>query len=101
MPAVAEGLRQVDRDLGRSQLRQERGMADEQDPHPADLARRSAGVASRVSTVSPSTSRSIRVRRKQSSASAGVLTIGSVSFKEVLSTIGTPVRSSKARMSRQ
>ena len=53
----------------------------------------------RIST-SPRTSRSMRVRRKQSRAWAGVQTIGSFSLKEVLSTIGTPVRSAKERISR-
>ena len=43
----------------------------------------------------------MRVRRKQSRASAGVLTIGSFSLNEVLSTMGTPVRRSKAAISAQ
>jgi putative transposase len=38
------------------------------------------------------------VRRKQSSASSGVQTIGSFSLNEVLSTIGTPVSSLNAAM---
>src|SRR3981189_3066447 len=41
--------------------------------------------------VFPKTSRSIFVRRKQSSASSGSHTTGSFSLKEVLRTIGTPV----------
>ena len=49
----------------------------------------------------PITSTSMRVRRKQSSASAGVQTIGSFSLKDVFRTIGTPVRSPKARIRRQ
>jgi hypothetical protein len=44
-------------------------------------------------TVSPSTRISIRVRRKQSSASSGWQTTGSFSLNDVLSSIGTPVRS--------
>src|SRR5215470_16610402 len=40
---------------------------------------------------SPSTNASICVRRKQSIASCGLQTIGSLSLKEVLSTTGTPV----------
>lgn len=44
---------------------------------------------------------SMLVLRKQSSASAGVLTIGSFSLNEVLRTIGTPVRFSKALINRQ
>src|SRR5258708_10612701 len=41
---------------------------------------------------------SMRVRAKQSIASAGVFTIGSFSLKLVLRTTGIPVRRSKARM---
>src|SRR6267143_182532 len=41
---------------------------------------------------SPRTRASICVRRKQSIASSGRQTIGSLSLKEVLSTTGTPVR---------
>jgi hypothetical protein len=40
----------------------------------------------------------MRVRRKQSSASLGWQTTGSFSLNEVLSTIGTPVRTRKASM---
>lgn len=46
-----------------------------------------------------STSISILVRRKQSSASAGVFTMGSFSLKDVLSKIGIPVFCLKASMS--
>ena len=38
------------------------------------------------------------MRRKQSSASAGLCTIGSFSLNEVFRTIGTPVRCSNARI---
>ena len=51
-------------------------------------------------SVSPSTSTSILVRRKQSSASSGWHTTGSFSLKVVLSTIGTPVSSRKASIRR-
>jgi hypothetical protein len=47
----------------------------------------------------PSTKRSIRVRRKQSSASCGRQTTGSFSLNDVLSSIGTPVRSVNASIS--
>jgi hypothetical protein len=40
------------------------------------------------------------VRRKQSNASTGLQTTGSFSLNEVFSTIGTPVRSRKASISR-
>ena len=50
--------------------------------------------------VSPSTSTSILVRRKQSIASSGLHTTGSFSLKLVLSTIGTPVMSPKVWISR-
>ena len=50
--------------------------------------------------VSPSTSTSIFVRRKQSIASSGLHTTGSFSLKLVLSTIGTPVISPKVWISR-
>src|ERR1700730_5859716 len=56
--------------------------------------------ALRETMMSPMTRRSIRVRRKQSSASSGVHTTGSFSFNDVLSTIGTPVRSRKASIRR-
>ena len=49
-------------------------------------------------TNGPSTSASIRVRWKQSIASAGVQTIGSFSLKLVLSNTGMPVRRSKAEI---
>ena len=39
------------------------------------------------------------VRRKQSSACAGVNTIGSFSLNEVFSSIGTPLRRPKALIS--
>jgi hypothetical protein len=48
--------------------------------------------------MSPITSKSIFVRRKQSRAWAGVLTTGSFSLNEVLSTSGMPVASRKASM---
>src|ERR1700722_2797380 len=54
----------------------------------------------RRTTKSPSTKASIRVLRKQSNASSGVHTTGSFSLKDVLSTIGTPVSSEKAWISR-
>ena len=50
----------------------------------------------RLTSQSSTTSTSIRVRRKQSSASSGRQTTGSFSLNEVFSTIGTPVRSPKA-----
>ena len=50
--------------------------------------------------MSPMTSTSMLVRRKQSSASSGRQTTGSFSLNEVLSTIGTPVSSAKASISR-
>ena len=56
--------------------------------------------ARRSKIASPITSTSIRVRRKQSSASFGSHTTGSFSLNEVLSTIGTAVSSRKAAMSR-
>ena len=59
-----------------------------------------AADASRSTTKSPSISKSIRVRRKQSKASSGRQTTGSFSLKEVFSTIGSPVRSRKASISR-
>jgi hypothetical protein len=57
-------------------------------------------AAPRCTIVSPITITSIRVRRKQSSASFGSHTTGSFSLNEVLSTIGTPVSLRKAGMSR-
>ncbi len=42
--------------------------------------------------VNPNANTSIFVLRKHSRASSGLFTIGSFSLKEVLSTIGTPVR---------
>lgn len=54
---------------------------------------RTAQAAWRRTKTPSSTSTSMRVRRKQSRAWRGVQTIGSFSLKEVLSTIGTPVRS--------
>src|SRR6185295_16527260 len=57
--------------------------------------------AARSTTQSPSTRRSIRVRRKQSSASSGVLTMGSLSLNDVFKSMGTPVASSKALSSAQ
>src|SRR5262249_45136632 len=50
--------------------------------------------------VSPSTSTSILVRRKQSIASSGLHTTGSFSLKLVLSTIGTPVMALNASIRR-
>lgn len=47
----------------------------------------------------PITSRSMRVRRKQSSASCGVHTIGSFSLNDVFRTIGRPVSRSNASIS--
>jgi hypothetical protein len=47
----------------------------------------------------PSTKTSILVRKKQSSASSGLQTMGSFSLKEVLRTIGTSVSSSNASIS--
>ena len=46
----------------------------------------------------PITSTSMRVRRKQSSASSGRSTIGSFSLNEVLSSTGTPVRRAGVRI---
>jgi hypothetical protein len=54
----------------------------------------------RSSTKSPITKASISVRKKHSSASSGRQTTGSFSLNEVLSTIGTPVRSRKHSMRR-
>jgi len=54
----------------------------------------------RATIVSPNTSTSIRVRKKHSKASTGLHTTGSFSLNEVFSTIGTPVRSTKASISR-
>ncbi len=48
----------------------------------------------------PSTSTSIRVRKKQSSASPGSQTTGSFSLNDVFSSIGTPVMSRNAAISR-
>ena len=53
----------------------------------------------RTSILFPSTKTSILVRKKQSSASAGLQTMGSFSLKEVLRTIGTPVISRNASIS--
>src|SRR5471030_764025 len=55
----------------------------------------------RVINVSPSTSTSILVRRKQSIASSALHTTGSFSLKLVLSTAGTPVMSRNAEISAQ
>src|ERR1700730_13354287 len=55
----------------------------------------------RVIRKSPRTKASIWVRKKQSMASSGRQTMGSLSLKEVLSTTGTPVRFSKALISCQ
>src|SRR5690242_6871311 len=49
----------------------------------------------------PAASTSIRVRRKQSIACAGVFTTGSFSLKDVFSRTGTPVRSAKRRINFQ
>ena len=54
----------------------------------------------RETTMSPITSMSILVRRKQSSASSGRQTIGSFSLNDVLSTSGIPVRSRNNSISR-
>src|ERR1700719_4269673 len=53
------------------------------------------------STKFPITSTSIWVRRKQSSASSGRQTMGSLSLNDVFSTTGTPVRSPTERKSFQ
>jgi hypothetical protein len=53
----------------------------------------------RTSIFLPSTKTSILVRKKQSSASAGLHTTGSFSLKEVLRTIGTSVNSRNASIS--
>src|SRR5258708_21889752 len=58
-------------------------------------------VSSRVIRKSPSTSASICVRAKQSMASCGLHTMGSLSLNDVLSTTGTPVCCSNARISFQ
>ena len=58
------------------------------------------GAAPRRTTQSPITRRSMRVRRKQSSASSGRHTTGSFSLNEVFSSIGTPVRPAKASIRR-
>src|SRR5215469_722494 len=47
---------------------------------------------------SPRTSASICVRSKQSMASSGLQTIGSLSLNEVFSTTGTPVSSANAEI---
>lgn len=104
-PALAlQGVHQP-----RQQLVGIEGGNDQAEPGGGAVGRRGAGGGAgwrcgahpcrRIST-SPSTSRSMRVRRKQSRAWAGVQTIGSFSLNEVLSTIGTPVRSAKARIRR-
>src|SRR5579863_2760995 len=49
----------------------------------------------------PKTKTSILVRSKQAKASSGRQTIGSLSLNDVFSKTGTPVKSPKARMSRQ
>src|SRR5579864_7625920 len=49
----------------------------------------------------PNTKTSILVRSKQAKASSGRQTIGSLSLNDVFSKTGTPVKSPKARMSRQ
>ena len=64
-------------------------------------SRLSRPQVSRVTSVFPSTSTSIFVLRKQSSASSGLHTTGSFSLNEVFSTMGTPVSSRKASMSCQ
>ena len=58
----------------------------------------SAPQSRRVIMMSPSTSTSMRVRRKQSSASSGLQTTGSFSLKLVLRTTGMPVRASNVLM---
>jgi len=55
--------------------------------------------AGRVIRKSPRTSASICVRSKQSMASSGLQTIGSLSLNEVFSTTGTPVSSANAEIS--
>ena len=60
----------------------------------------SVACTARTRIVLPITKTSILVRRKQSSASSGRQTTGSFSLNEVLSTIGTPVRSRKLSISR-
>src|SRR5712691_3707110 len=54
----------------------------------------------RDTTKSPSTSTSIFVRIKQSSASSGRHTTGSFSLKEVFNTMGTPVSELNASIRR-
>ena len=97
-------------------IRVPRAQVVERDRHVARLRERLADVRADVAgaardqdgalahalrsiTVSPSTSMSIFVRRKQSSASSGLQTIGSFSLNDVFSTIGTPVSRWNARMS--
>jgi hypothetical protein len=55
--------------------------------------------AARVTRKSPNTSASIFVRKKQSIASSGRQTIGSLSLNDVFSTTGTPVKSRNAEIS--
>src|SRR6516225_10463814 len=54
-----------------------------------------AALPRRATITLPRTNLSIFVLRKQSNASSGLQTTGSFSLKDVLSTIGMPVRSRK------
>ena len=84
------------------QLRRQLGRVSHVKPGVSSITRTSAHQSPqrRLITVDPMTMRSILVRRKQSSASAGVLTIGSFSLNEVLSTSGTPVMRSNSEINR-
>lgn len=89
--------RQVEREIGDDLaggggVRKEEPV-EEEDSH-------GCAYCGRKITRSPNTRQSMFVRTKQSSASAGVQTIGSLSLNDVFSTIGTPVRSRKASMRR-
>src|SRR5216684_1592751 len=68
---------------------------------PRRRASPSSHHAWRVIRKSPITSASMRVRKKQSSASSGRQTIGSLSLNDVFNTTGTPVKSRNALISRQ
>jgi hypothetical protein len=89
---------------GRGDLRADRGVgtgdvAGGLGPKPWTLKLRKSVTRQAPTTleisVLPMTKRSILVRRKQSSASHGLHTTGSFSLKEVLSSIGMPVRPRK------
>ena len=87
-PVPREVEREVGQDLARRRVVREEEAVEEDQLQP------------RRTIQWPITSRSIFVRRKQSSACAGVHTTGSFSLNDVLSTIGTPVSRSNALMSR-